>query len=63
MAPEVIQGKYQPAPADMWSLGVVSFILMGDKPPFDDVDTDRIKRRILGGSFVLLVPFDYDDDA
>lgn len=46
IAPEVIVGKSRPAEADMWALGVVAYILMSGKRPFDDIDTHRIKQRI-----------------
>lgn len=57
VAPEVLEAKYKPAPADMWSLGVVTYILMGGKPPFTDVDTERIKQRILGECLYTLFSF------
>lgn len=48
VAPEVIKGEYRPAPADMWSLGVVAYVLMSGKLPFDGDSTELIKRNILG---------------
>ncbi len=47
VAPEVIKGQYRPAPADMWSLGVVTYVLMSRKMPFDADSTERIQRNIL----------------
>lgn len=49
-------GKYLPAPADMWSLGVVTFSLIGGKRPFDDINMDRVKQRVLG-EFVAFMFF------
>ncbi|CAM9397685.1 unnamed protein product, partial [Hapterophycus canaliculatus] len=51
VAPEVIKGQYRPAPADMWSLGVVTYVLMSRTLPFDADDTDDIKRNILSARF------------
>lgn len=47
VAPEVIKGQYRPAPADMWSLGVVSYVLMSRTLPFDADSTEGIQRNIL----------------
>lgn len=68
VAPEVIMGHYHPAPADMWSLGVVSYSLMSYTFPFDADSTEGIQRNILCkrcrmGSlaavllFLLVLPF------
>ncbi|CAN0031766.1 unnamed protein product [Pylaiella littoralis] len=47
VAPEVINGQYRPAPADMWSLGVVTYVLMSGALPFDTNSTEGIKRNIM----------------
>ena len=33
MAPEVLEGRYDSA-CDIWSLGVILFLLLGGEPPF-----------------------------
>ncbi|CBN77927.1 n/a [Ectocarpus siliculosus] len=53
VAPEVIKGQYHPAPADMWSLGVVTYVLMSRMLPFDADTTEGIQRNILSGRFVF----------
>ena len=48
VAPEVIKGRYRPAPADMWSLGVVAYVLISGVLPFNADTLDLIKHRISG---------------
>jgi serine/threonine protein kinase len=36
MAPEVLQGKRQSFPADVWSFGVLIYFLVTGKLPFSD---------------------------
>lgn len=43
LAPEVLFGNYTEA-CDMWSLGVVAFMLMAGKMPFESID-DNLKMR------------------
>jgi len=38
VAPEIIQEKPYGLEVDMWSCGVIVFILLGGYPPFDDAD-------------------------
>ncbi|CAB1110176.1 unnamed protein product [Ectocarpus sp. CCAP 1310/34] len=47
VAPEVIKGQYHPAPADMWSLGVVTHFLMSRMLPFNADTSEGIQRNIL----------------
>mmetsp|Transcript_22893 Transcript_22893/g.38325 ORF Transcript_22893/g.38325 Transcript_22893/m.38325 type:complete len:432 (-) Transcript_22893:192-1487(-) len=49
IAPEIIQNKPHGKPVDMWSLGVVLYMLLGGYPPFfgPGDDTLTIYRRIL----------------
>eukprot|EP00752_Nemacystus_decipiens_P006678 g6005.t1 len=53
VAPEVIKGQYRPAPADMWSLGVVSYVLMSRTLPFNADSTEGIQRNILSAKYVF----------
>ncbi|CAN0502977.1 unnamed protein product, partial [Laminaria digitata] len=48
VAPEVIKGRYRPALADMWSLGVVAYVLISGVLPFDGDTTELIKHKISG---------------
>ena len=55
VAPEVLNGRYRPAPADMWSLGVVTYMLMSGSPPFQAESVEGIKRRIMGEGIAWLM--------
>lgn len=44
MAPEIIKGVKYGAECDMWSIGVIAFMLLGNQTPFtgkDDMETAR----------------------
>ena len=47
MAPEVFTGSYSKA-CDMWSLGVILFIMVSSEIPFKGETADEIKESILG---------------
>ena len=40
-APEVLEGKYNHK-CDLWSMGVVTFMLLSGQPPFNGKDTKEL---------------------
>ena len=58
VAPEVIQKKYNEK-CDLWSCGVIMYVLLSRKPPFAGENTDEIIEKIKKGSYDLKShPFD-----
>lgn len=55
MAPEVINGKYDEK-CDLWSCGVIMFILLSGNPPFEGKDDDEVLRQVVKGKFSLSTP-------
>jgi calcium-dependent protein kinase len=50
MAPEVLRHQYD-AKCDVWSAGVIAYILLSGTPPFDGSTDDDIEKAILKGDF------------
>lgn len=48
MAPEVLDGSYDRA-CDLWSIGVVAYILLSGRPPFNGRSDDEIRSKIRRG--------------
>ena len=48
VAPEVLRGSYT-AQCDLWSLGVIAYMLLSGAPPFWGRDDCEIRHRILAG--------------
>lgn len=51
VAPEIPFNELHGAPADMWSLGVILYILLGCYPPFHDEDQNELFKRIKAGVY------------
>ena len=50
MAPEIIKRKYDEK-CDLWSIGVILYILLTGRPPFDGNDDDEILSNVQKGEF------------
>ena len=58
MAPEVLKKHYNEK-CDVWSCGVIMYILLSGAPPFNGKDDDEISEKILIGKYdVKSPPFD-----
>jgi len=55
MAPEVINGRYDEK-CDLWSCGVILYILLSGYPPFEGKDDDEVLRQVVKGKFSLSNP-------
>jgi 5'-AMP-activated protein kinase catalytic alpha subunit len=52
IAPEVLSGRaYNPMAADVWSAGVVLFVMLAGYLPFDEPELETLYRKIKRGSF------------
>jgi len=52
MAPEVINGRYDHK-CDIWSSGILLFVMIGGYPPFNGSNTKEIFKSILKGRFTF----------
>jgi calcium-dependent protein kinase len=48
LAPEVLLSEYNEK-CDVWSIGVMAFILLSGRPPFDGKDDAEIIKRVKAG--------------
>ena len=55
IAPEVIRGKYDEA-CDLWSIGVIMYIMLVGTPPFNGEDDDDILRAVSIGKYDTSYP-------
>ncbi|XP_076580094.1 striated muscle preferentially expressed protein kinase-like [Chaetodon auriga] len=51
MAPEMVKGEVVGPPADVWSVGVVAYIMLSGRLPFEDKDPLQIESKILMAKF------------
>lgn len=49
MAPEILKGELYGKPVDMWSIGVITYILLGGYPPFHDDNQAKLYQKIKKG--------------
>ena len=56
MAPEVIQGNYNEK-CDLWSCGIILYIMLCGKPPFYSQDEEELKKKICSMKY----NFDYPE--
>ena len=55
IAPEILRGNYN-LKCDMWSLGVILYILLCGSPPFNGNNNDEIFEKILRGKYDMKRP-------
>ncbi|TNN70301.1 Striated muscle preferentially expressed protein kinase [Liparis tanakae] len=51
MAPEMVKGEVVGPPTDIWTVGVVTFIMLSGRLPFDDKDPLQVESKILTAKF------------
>lgn len=51
VAPEILRGDKYGAEVDIWSLGVICYVLLAGYPPFYDEDQKRLFRKIKEGRY------------
>ncbi|KAM9766866.1 striated muscle preferentially expressed protein kinase isoform 2-T2 [Menidia menidia] len=51
MAPEMVKGEVVGPPADIWSAGVVTYVMLSGRLPFEDKDPQQIESKILMAKF------------
>lgn len=65
VAPEILQGKRYGKEVDIWSIGVITYILLCGYPPFHDDNQAILFRQIKSGKFTFDSPYwdHVSDDA
>lgn len=53
VAPEILKGDKYGLAVDMWSIGVITYILLGGYPPFHDDNQATLYKKIKSGDFVF----------
>ncbi len=51
VAPEILKGAMYGRPADMWSMGVITYIILGGYPPFYDDNQKMLFSKIKKGMY------------
>lgn len=49
VAPEILKGELYGKPVDIWSIGVITYILLGGYPPFHDDNQAKLYQKIKKG--------------
>lgn len=57
VAPEVLMGKHYGPGVDMWSIGVILYILLCGFPPFYHENTKELYKQIKGGKYAFPNPY------
>eukprot|EP00571_Detonula_confervacea_P004744 CAMPEP_0172313412 /NCGR_PEP_ID=MMETSP1058-20130122/20156_1 /TAXON_ID=83371 /ORGANISM="Detonula confervacea, Strain CCMP 353" /LENGTH=416 /DNA_ID=CAMNT_0013027057 /DNA_START=19 /DNA_END=1266 /DNA_ORIENTATION=- len=52
MAPELLEGSYDRS-CDLWSIGVIAYVLLSGRPPFNGNSDDVIFKKIKRGGFKM----------
>ena len=55
MAPEILTGKGYTYNVDLWSIGVITFILLGGYPPFNEENEQVLIKLILAGKYECIL--------
>jgi serine/threonine protein kinase len=56
IAPEILRGEAYGVEVDLWSLGVIVFILLAGYPPFHDSDPKALFHKIVNVSYDFAAP-------
>ncbi|KAI8906340.1 kinase-like domain-containing protein, partial [Gorgonomyces haynaldii] len=59
-APEILKGEKYGKPVDMWSIGVITYILLSGYPPFWNKDESVMLAQTIRGAFKFFSP-DWDE--
>lgn len=51
VAPEILKGEVYGKPVDLWSIGVIMYILLGGYPPFHDDNQAKLYQKIKKGEW------------
>lgn len=62
-APEVLRQTGHNRAVDWWALGVMIYIMMVGRPPFDAPDTMKMYRKIIKGFAKVIFPEDFPDNC